>query len=63
MKELIAEHTNGFKVRTLIESGIISETISDLRLKGFQSFVIKSVSNVNPGDYNWKEVGQWLSAN
>ena len=63
MKELIAEHTNGFKVRTLIESGIISETISDLRLKGFQSFVIKSVSNVNPQDFvRWEGI-PCLSAN
>lgn len=64
MKELICKHSEGWKVRTLIESSVIVETINDLRRnKGFQSFIIKSISTVNPENYDWRKGGQWLSAN
>lgn len=64
MRELICEHKEGWKVRTLIESSVIVETINALRSKGFQTFIVKSISNVNPENYNWKkEGGKWLSAN
>jgi len=64
MKELTCIHKDGWKVRTLIESAVIVETINDLRSKGFIQFIIHTISNVNPENYyDWKEVGQWLSAN
>ena len=55
MKELTAKHEKGFEIRSLIESAIILETISDLRTKGFTSFIIKTVANVNPDFYTWEQ--------
>ena len=63
MKLLTATHKEGFKIRSLIESAVIVETISDLRRKGFQSFIIKTVSNVNPQEYEWEGWPCQLSAN
>ena len=63
MKELIAEHRDGFKISAIVESAVIVETIRALRLRNFRSFTIKSISNVNPENYDWNEMGQWLSAN
>ena len=51
MKELTATHKEGFKIKSLIESSVIVPTISDLRRKGFQSFIIKTVATVNPQEY------------
>ena len=62
MKQLIAKHEKGFEIRSLIESAVILETISDLRTKGFTSFVIKTVANVNPENYSWGGY-KWLCRN
>ena len=63
MKELTAIHKDGFKIKSLIESSCIVPTISDLRIKGFKSFIIKTVANINPESYQWQEGFQWLSLN
>ena len=63
MKELTATQREGWKIKSLIESSVIVPTISDLRRKGFQSFIIKTVSTVNPQEYEWEGRPCQLSAN
>ena len=61
MRELIATHKDGkMKIRSLIESSVIVPTINDLRHKGFTSFVIKTVSNVNDEKLTERQGLQWV---
>ena len=62
MKELIATNKDGMRIRTVIESSTIVETITALRNKGFTQFIIKTIAGVKQ-NFDWKENFQWLSAN
>ena len=62
MKELIATNKDGMRIRTVIESSCIVETITALRRKGFRKFIIKTIAGVKQ-NFDWKENFRWLSAN
>ena len=60
-KELVAIHQSGLRIKTAVETGMVSTTISHLRDKGFHMFNVKAITNRSPhlGGTAFK---QWLQS-